>query len=474
MINFEDVSFTYTGKESPSLSGCSFQVNHGEMILLAGVSGCGKTTVLKLLNGLLQHSEAGTLKGKVTVAGQDISEVPLWKISQIVGSVFQNPKSQFFNLDTTSEVLFGLENQGAAHELMEKALRKATQACGIEELLDRNIFQLSGGEKQRIACASTYAIGPDVFALDEPSSNLDAEGIQQLREILIRLKDERKTIFLAEHRLWYAADLADRVFFLKDGVLEQCFSGKEFLSLSEKQRRDMGLRSLSETPIPALQSACSFCTDGLLVQKLSAAYAGKTVWKNLSFSVDRGEIVAITGHNGSGKSTLARCLCGLHKEKTGTIFWGGKPLTRKSRKKNCFLIMQDVNFQLFSDSVLSEAVLGNNASEEEAKSILEQMDLLPYIESHPMALSGGQKQRLAIACGYLSQRKILIFDEPTSGLDYLHMLQVSEQMKKLAKAGFCILVITHDGEFIQESGAKVIRWNCLVEGGSEYEQQGQK
>lgn len=459
MIRFENVTFSYSGKAEPSLSHCSFQIKPGELILLCGVSGCGKTTILKLVNGLLRQGEAGTLSGRILINGRDTSGLPLWEISQSVGSVFQNPKSQFFNLDTTSEVLFGLENRGASHETMEKALVAATRACGIETLLDRNIFQLSGGEKQRIACASAYAMGSELFALDEPSSNLDAAGIHTLREILIRLKSEGKTILLAEHRLWYAADLADRVFYLKDGILEQCFTGKEFLSLSDEKRREMGLRSLSEIAIPPLQKSSAQSTGGLAVEDLSAAYGGKSVWEHLSFSVNKGEIAAITGANGAGKTTLARCLCGLHKERSGKILWDGKPMSRRARKKTCFLIMQDVNFQLFSDSVLAEAMLGNDATDEKAKQALEQMDLLPFCEAHPMALSGGQKQRLAVVCGILSGRRLLIFDEPTSGLDFLHMCEVSEQMKQLAAAGYCILVITHDGEFIRESGAKVIDWN---------------
>ena len=358
MIRFENVTFTYSGKAEPSLSHCSFQIKPGELVLLCGVSGCGKTTILKLVNGLLRQGEAGTLSGQILINGRDTSGLPLWEISQSVGSVFQNPKSQFFNLDTTSEVLFGLENRGASHEAMEKALAAATRACGIEVLLDRNIFQLSGGEKQRIACASAYAMGSDVFALDEPSSNLDAAGIHTLREILIRLKSEGKTILLAEHRLWYAADLADRVFYLKDGILGQCFTGKEFLSLTDEKRREMGLRSLSEVPIPTPQRVSGPSTGGLIVQGLSAAYGGKSVWEHLSFSVKKGEIAAITGANGAGKTTLARCLCGLHKEKSGKILWDGRPLSRKARKKICFLIMQDVNFQLFSDSVLAEGHAG--------------------------------------------------------------------------------------------------------------------
>ena len=155
---------------------------------------------------------------------------------------------------------------------------------------------------------------------------------------------------------------------------------------------------------------------------------------------------------------MARCLCGLMKEQAGTILWDGSPLGRKERRRKAFLIMQDVNLQLFGDSVLAEARLGNTATEQEALAALERMDLSLYAQVHPLALSGGQKQRLAIVDGCLSAKELLIFDEPTSGLDYAHMLEVSRLLRELAERGLCVLVITHDGEFLRESGARIVSW----------------
>ena len=458
MITFDHVTYTYEGRGRPSLFDCFFTVEPGELILLTGKSGCGKTTIIKLINGLLQHSGGGVLEGTVTVNGWNVSQVPLWELAQTVGSVFQNPKSQFFNLDTTSEVLFGLESRGASHQEMEQALSNAAKVCGIGPLLDRSIFALSGGEKQRIACASAYAMGPEIFVLDEPSSNLDDEGIRQLREILKQLKVAGKIVLVAEHRLWYAADLADRVFYLREGRLERVYSRAEFLSLSEERRRAMGLRSLAEVPLQEPQRTPGETGDGLSVRGLQASYDRTAVWEQVSFSAPRGQITAITGHNGAGKTTLARCLCGLMKEQAGTILWDGSPLGRKERRRKAFLIMQDVNLQLFGDSVLAEARLGGTATEQEALAALERMNLAQYAQAHPLALSGGQKQRLAIVDGCLSGKELLIFDEPTSGLDHAHMLEVSRLLRELAERGLCVLVITHDGEFLRESGARAVSW----------------
>lgn len=334
MIIFDHVTYAYEGKETPSLRDCTFSVKPGELILLTGESGCGKTTIIKLVNGLLQHTGGGTLAGTVMVGGQDVAQTPLWELARTVGSVFQNPKSQFFNLDTTSEVLFGLESRGASHDEMEQALESAVQVCGVGPLLDRSIFALSGGEKQRIACASAWAMGPELFVLDEPSSNLDGEGIRQLREILKQLKKAGKTVLMAEHRLWYAADLADRVFYLRSGQLEREYNGKDFLALPEEERRSMGLRSIAEVPVSSPEPSPAAGADGLMVRELRATYNGAAVWEGVSFHAPRGQITAITGQNGAGKTTLARCLCGLMKEQSGTIFWDGKPLRRTERPAN--------------------------------------------------------------------------------------------------------------------------------------------
>jgi energy-coupling factor transport system ATP-binding protein len=339
MILFDRVTYTYEGKERPSLRNCTFSVKPGELILLTGESGCGKTTIIKLVNGLLRHAGGGALAGAVMVGGRDVTHTPLWELARTVGSVFQNPKSQFFNLDTTSEVLFGLESRGASHDEMAQALESAVQVCGVGTLLERSIFALSGGEKQRIACASAWAMGPELFVLDEPSSNLDGEGIRQLRELLKQLKKAGKTVLVAEHRLWYAADLADRVFYLRGGKLEREYSGQDFLALPEEARRSMGLRSLIGLPLPEPHPAAG--ADGLTVRGLRAAYNGAAVWEGVSFMRQRANY-RITGRNGGSKSTWPG-VCAVDEGTKRTIFWVGNASAPYGKKADGVLIMQVVN-----------------------------------------------------------------------------------------------------------------------------------
>ena len=459
MISIDRVSFGY-GEAQETLSQVSAAIAPGECVLLCGASGCGKTTVTKLINGLIPAFTPGCrLEGRVEVDGLDPGTTPMYELARKVGSVFQNPKSQFFNLDTDSELAFGLENEGRPPEEIRKRVSDTVDALHLQELQARNIFSLSGGQKQLLAFGSVYAMGPEIFVLDEPTANLDQDAIARLHDQIAGLKRQGRTVVIAEHRLYFLTDLIDRVLYLRDGVLERTFTRKQFFALTDGEREALGLRTLIPAGCTLPAAAPAGAKEGLSVEGLTCAYRKEPpVFQALSFSARPGEVVAITGPNGVGKTTLSRCLCGLIREQTGQIRLDGRPLNRKERQRAAFCVMQDVNHQLFSDSVWGECRMSApDALDSVVEEVLNSLHLLPFRERHPMALSGGQKQRLAVATALLSEKPILIFDEPTSGLDYARMVEVSGVIRSLAQQGRIVLVVTHDQEFLQRACDRVLR-----------------
>lgn len=452
MIEFKEVSFSYaSGGQKNSLSNINLTIGDGELVLLCGESGCGKTTVTRLINGLIPHYYEGELSGEILIDGKNISKLPLYETAKMVGSVFQNPRSQFFNVDTTSELAFGAENMALPTAEIEQRLWKVSREFQIESLLGRSIFQLSGGEKQKIACASVSVSDPQVFVLDEPTSNLDDKAIEELRNLIQIWKSKGKTIIVAEHRLYFLRDLMNRAVYMENGSIRKIFSAAEFKSLSSANLEKMGLRPLSLDGLIKEKSKAEKKDASLDLSGFSFCYKnGHDPAINMEqLSVPQGEIIAVIGHNGAGKSTFARCLCGLEKKARGEIDFQTKRLTMRQRLKKCYMVMQDVNHQLFTESVLDEVLLSMaEENEEKADEILNSLDLLHLKELHPMSLSGGQKQRVAIASAIASEREIIIFDEPTSGLDLRHMKEVAKNLHKLVEMGKTLFVITHDPEFI--------------------------
>lgn len=460
MIQIENVTFTYNNSEEKgNLKNINLSIHQGEVVLLCGESGCGKTTLTRLINGLIPWYYEGELTGSVKVDGKEIKEQPLHTLSWQIGSVFQNPRSQFFNVDTTSEIAFSCENQGLPEEEIQRRIEHTVSQFHIDNLMDRNIFHLSGGEKQKIACASVSAGEPQIYVLDEPSSNLDVTAIDDLRDIISCWKAAGKTVIIAEHRLYYLMELADRIVYMQHGRICCEWTPAEFLKMSQAEVENFGLRPASLRQICEIHTN-SICGSGFYkLNRLDFAYKGAKQSLNIpDLSLPCGTAVAVIGKNGAGKSTFLRCLCGLEKKCSGEVDAEGKTYPLHKWAKNCYLVMQDVNHQLFTESVLDEVILGTNgAGMEETENILDQLDLLPFKERHPMSLSGGQKQRVAIAGAIFSGKKMLLFDEPTSGLDFRHMEQVAELMQQLKKQGKTLLVVTHDPEFILKTCDNIIR-----------------
>ncbi|MBQ8966730.1 ABC transporter ATP-binding protein [Ruminococcus sp.] len=240
----ENVSFRYANGEDGALGSVTLEIAKGECVLLCGGSGCGKTTVTRLLNGLIPHYYEGELSGEVTVLGRKIKDTPIEDLAGHVGSVFQNPRSQFFCVDTTAEIAFGCENMGLEEKEILARLDRTVADMHLEKLMNRSIFGLSGGEKQKIACAGVSAMMPELIVLDEPTSNLDLDAIAELSEIIKSWKADGKTIVIAEHRLGWLKGLCDRVILMEKGSITRQFTGEEFFALDSSTLGGMGLRSI--------------------------------------------------------------------------------------------------------------------------------------------------------------------------------------------------------------------------------------
>lgn len=306
MIELRNINFRYAGgTDAGGLVNIDLIIPDGQVILLCGQSGCGKTTLTRLVNGLIPNYYEGELSGEVLLDEKNISSLPLYETAKYVGSVFQNPRTQFFTVDSTSELAFGCENQGLPEEEIIQRVKSTAEQFDMGNLLGKNIFSLSGGEKQKIACASVSASNPPIIVLDEPSSNLDISATKDLRRMIQIWKQQGKTVIIAEHRLYYLKELIDRVVYLKDGKIEKDYAAVDALKLSVTQQAEMGLRpfDLGVFPVtvhPVVSRGSIEC------ENFRFAYTKQRDALDIdSLSLQQAGIIAVIGHNGAGKSTLA-------------------------------------------------------------------------------------------------------------------------------------------------------------------------
>ena len=474
MIELKNVSFQYgSGKKKEyDLKDISMLIADGECVILTGESGCGKTTLTRILNGLCPNFYEGQLQGSYTLNGDQVFaskkgqtadpeedyEKSVDEIGMVVGNVFQDPRSQFFAINTTDEIVLAMENRGFARERMKEQLGKVDALMGIEALLDRNLFKLSSGEKQKVAIASALSVEPQVILLDEPSANLDPEGMKRLGKLLGKLKEKGYTIIISEHRLGYLKDVADRMIVMRDGMIKSEYRRGIFYELSDEKMTGMGLRVLSEIPGFEPTGRKKGDTPILRVEKICLKRGKRKLFDNLSAEFYCGQITAITGVNGVGKTTFCKIISGEIKQQKGSVFIYGENTPAKKRIRDCFFVGQDADYQIFTPTVLAEVTLNTeySADNEEVIRMLKEFDLWQFRNRHPASLSGGQKQRVILAAALLRNRPILILDEPTSGLDGRHMRIIAEYLRRAAEKGTCILVITHDREFINIAADEVL------------------
>lgn len=451
MIQLEHVDFHYGGENGTGegVDDLTLTVADGECVVLCGESGCGKTTVTRLINGLIPHFYEGELIGEVMIGTHNVSKSELTETAALVGSVFQNPKSQFFNLDTTGELTFGCENLGISREEIAARLDRTRRELCLDPLINRNIFELSGGEKQQIACGSVYATEPAVFVMDEPSSNLDKKAIGRLHDAMQHMKQNGRTLVISEHRIHYLMDIADRFIYMHDGRIVREYTNEQMQGLSDDELSALGLRctSVSKINCKTKETHSENSAPVLDVIDLTCSRGNSRILDADRIQFPEHSIVAVVGDNGCGKSTLAEALCGLIPA-DGSVSLCGSYLSDKERREKCFLVMQDVNRQLFSDSVMEEVMLNAVCTLEEADKILDRLGLSDCKERHPAVLSGGQKQRAAIAAALCAGKEILFCDEPTSGLDRRGMERFGALLCEMQDKIRLSVMITHDPELI--------------------------
>ncbi len=463
-MEIDKVSFAYAGGET-LIDGLSLRMAPGEVVVVTGPSGSGKTTLTRLVNGLLPHFFPGSMTGQVRVNGEDLAILPTWERGRLIGSVFQDPRSQFFADEVTGEIAFGCENYGFTHSEIVERVHRTAEDLRISELLARRLRGLSYGMRQKVAIASAHAIGPQVLVLDEPSANLDLQATDDLRHAISEMKYLGKTVLISEHRLYYLMDIADRVICLDQGQVVGTYTPTELKQLAAAELTQMGLRmpsidQLEASFIPDSSEPKSETRPALEARELTRRFGDLVALDKVELRLNRGEIVAIVGPNGAGKSVLGRVLSGLTRPNSGTVHINGRRTNVRRRRNGVWYIGQDLDSQLFGESVLTELLTGGPDTPESrarATEILAALGLFEYAERHPATLSGGQKQRLLLGVAMMREAPVIILDEPTSGLDGNSMRRVSEVFRQLAARGHALLLISHDAECILECCQRIIR-----------------
>ena len=436
MLEFKDVSFTYKNSNNKVLDRVNFKINKGECILLTGVSGSGKSTLIHLMNGLIPTLYEGKLEGEILFKNKDLKDIESYDISKNIGYVSQDPRGHFFTTNTTSELVFSMENYGIPLNEMKKKYSELVNLLELEKLVDKNIIYISSGERQKIAIGCSLSLEPEIIILDEPSSNLDFHMTKKLKQLIEKLKTKGYTIIIAEHRMYYIQNLIDRVFVINNGkVIEKTISDL-------KSNNEVPLRSLDIFNLELENISCK--NKELLMEINNITY--KNILSNITTTVYKGDVIGLIGKNGVGKTTLLRLLSNIMKPNKGKIV--GKVVP--------FLVMQDMDYQFFTESVESEMKFGSADNDlEKINSLLMKLGLIEFKDKIPFELSGGQKQRLLIAISALANVNLLMFDEPTSGLDYVNMTKVSGILKDLSKNS-ALIVATHDIEFLYKTCNRVV------------------
>ena len=484
-IEFQDVSFQYEGARTSALQHVNLAVQPGEIVLLTGPAGSGKTTLCSCINGLVPHYHEGSLTGQVLVRGYDTKRARIGGLSSLVGLVFQDPESQLVTASVADEVAFGPENLGVPREEITRRVAEALQATRLAGYDERDPFSLSGGEQQATVIAAIYAMHPEIYVMDEPLANLDPAGRALVLRLVIEVARRRgKTLFLVEHSLEETLPFVERLIVLdggrlvRDGSVEQVlaagdipgvFTRPPIVRLAEGVRldplpltpQDFYAKLQHQYPLGRYTESAEqkpAPPDGPAViefQDVHFSYNGQSAaLDGVDLQIGQGELVAILGRNGSGKTTLVRHIIGLLQPERGRVTVLGQDASRTPvhelarRVGFCF---QNPNHQLVAFNVLDEISFGLNAHGIAAEEFdtriqqsLEFVGLQEYRQAEIFDLGKGQRQRLALASVLALRPDILVIDEPTTGQDPRMAQEIFEILKRLNQAGTTVLLITHN------------------------------
>lgn len=484
MITFSRVSLIYPHSTTTVIEDLSFEVEEGEMVLVMGHTGSGKSSLLRLINGLVPHHTGGILGGEIIVDGKSTRLSKPGELAGIVGIVGQNPIDSFVTDVVEDELAFGMESLNFPEDVMRKRIEEALDQVGLAHLRNRNIATLSGGEQQRLAIATALVMHPKVLVLDEPTSALDPVASEEILAILHRLvHDLSVTVLLAEHRLERVIGYVDRILLIEGegkssiGIPSEILKKTELvppivrltrsLNLDEVGTSTREVRRITETlrnELPDSERERIHPGEVLLsLRTLSATYGPAIALKEISLDLRRGEITALMGRNGAGKSTLIKSIVALHKEISGEILFDGKAVnsySQKERSQRIGYIPQEPGDLLYLTSVQEEcsrADKDNGITQGSTFALLK--ETLPGInpESHPRELSEGQRLALVLAIVISGKPELLILDEPTRGLDYEAKTYLMRQLHHLARlSNSAILMATHDVEIVAEVADRTI------------------
>ncbi len=458
----EGLTFRYHARTEQALQDISLTLEAGEILLVAGSSGCGKTTLIRCINGLAPRSYKGDLRGRIFLNGQETTDLSLAQISQVVGTVLQDPERQILGAHVFTEVAFGLENLGVSRDEIRQRVDEALDYLGIRHLRDRETFYLSGGEKQKVALAGVLAMRPSILLLDEPLASLDPASAQEALTLFRRLADEGISILLVEHRVEDALSIRpDRVLFMQDGRTTYYGPLDGLMPIADyrqvKLPAPIVIQRAAQDPPPSFTPAIRPNGRELLVifDDVTFAYdeSGPPVVQGVSLEIGRGDIVAVLGPNGAGKTTLVKHAIGLLKPKSGQVLLEGRDTRELSVAQIAHTlgyVFQSPSHMLFASTVQEELAFGprNLGHSEEAITAdvahaLQTVNLVGLEDYPPLALSFGQQKRVSIAAVLAMHSKILVMDEPTAGQDYANYIAFMEAI--LQMPGFeAVLFITHD------------------------------